>query len=42
MNINDRNCFSCRDVVEDEMHVLLHCSEYNTLRNELLNEAENN
>ena len=41
MNIIDRKCFSCRDVVEDETHVLLHCPGYNTLRDELLNEAEN-
>ena len=40
VNINDRKCFACRDVVEDETHVLLHCPEYNTLRDELLNEAE--
>ena len=40
VNINCRKCFSCRDVVEDEMHVLLHCTEYNTLRDELLIEAE--
>ena len=40
VNINFRKCFSCRDVVEDETHVLLHCPEYNTLRDELLNEAE--
>ena len=40
MNINDRKCFSCRDVVENEMHVLLHCPEYDTLRDEFLYEAE--
>ena len=40
VSINNRKCFSCRDVVEDEIRVLLHCPEYNTLRDELLSEAE--
>ena len=39
LNINDRKCFSCRDVVEDEIHVLLHCPKYDSLRDEFLNEA---
>ena len=34
------NVFSCKDIVEDDTHVLLYCPQYTSLRNELSNEAE--
>ena len=40
LNVNERKCFSCKDAVEGEIHVLLHCPEYRSLRDELLYEAE--
>ena len=39
-NLNDRKCFTCKDPVEYEMHVLLHCPVYSLLRNNLFHEAE--
>ena len=40
LNVNERKSFSCKDAVEDEIHVLLHCPGYRSLRDELLYEAE--
>ena len=40
LNVNERKRFSCKHAVEDEIHVLLHCPEYRSLRDELLYEAE--
>ena len=40
LGANERKCFSCKDAVEDEIHVLLQCPEYRALRDELLYEAE--
>ena len=40
LNVNERKCFSCKDTVEDEIHVLLHCPEYRYLHDEILYEAE--
>lgn len=37
--LKDRHCFNCSNVVEDEIHVLLHCPCYNTIRKEVLAEA---
>ena len=31
---------TCKDLIEDEMHVLLHCPLYNLLRADLFHEAE--
>ena len=38
--INDRKGFSCKDIVEDETHVLLYCPQYIFLRNVLVTAAE--
>ena len=40
INLNDRKCFTCEDLIEDEMHVLLHCPMYDSLRADLFHEAE--
>ena len=40
VNIDERKCFSCKDIVEDETHVLLHCPQYTSLRNELFTRTE--
>ncbi len=37
--VNERHCFNCHGAVENEIHVLLHCQLYNTLRAELFAEA---
>jgi hypothetical protein len=34
-----RTCFHCKDVVEDEMHVLLVCPLYDVIRHSLIHEA---
>ena len=39
-NLIDRKCFTCKDPVEDEMLVLLHCPVYSLLRNNLFHEVE--
>lgn len=33
--VNQRTCFSCRECVESEKHVLLHCPLYEDLQNEM-------
>ena len=38
--VSERRCFNCRNVVEDEINVLLHCLPYTELRIELFNIAE--
>lgn len=40
LEVSERKCFNCRNVVEDETHVLLHCPLYTELRNELFSIAE--
>ena len=40
LEVSERKCFNCRNVVEDEIHVLLHCPLYTELRNELFSIAE--
>ena len=36
---NERFCNFCQDMVEDEAHVILHCSLYNSVRNDLFTHA---
>ena len=38
---NERKCPICKDFVENEIHVLLHCNFYNSLRIGMLNSARN-
>jgi len=38
--VEQRVCFHCPDTIEDETHVLLHCSLYETIRFDLLQKAE--
>ena len=33
--LNDRKCFNCDNVIEDEMHVILHCPLYDSFRRNL-------
>ena len=35
----ERKCFNCQESVEDEVHVLLHCPQYTSLRNELFSKV---
>lgn len=37
--VEERTCFHCKNTVEDEKYVLLHCPVYETIRNELLQVA---
>ena len=39
LNVMERKCFNCQESVEDEVHVLLHCPQYTSLRNELFSKA---
>ena len=34
LEVSERKCFSCRNAVEGESHVLLHCPLYTELHNE--------
>ena len=38
--IDDRKGFSCKDIVEDETHILLYCPQYIFLRDVLVTEVE--
>ena len=37
--VNQRTCFNCRECVESENHVLLHCPLYEDLQHEMFHEA---
>ena len=39
LNVMERKCFNCQESVADEVHVLLHCPQYTSLRNELFSKA---
>ena len=39
LNVNQRLCHFCNDAIEDETHVILVCSAYNDLRNNLASKA---
>ena len=39
--INERTCFHCDNIIEDETHVLMRCPLYDNLRNDLLSKALN-
>ena len=39
LNVMERKCFNCQESVEDEVHVLLHCPQYTSLRNKLFSKA---
>ena len=39
LQVCDRTCFNCTSIVEDELHVLIHCPLYDDLRFNLFNEA---
>ena len=39
LDINQRTCFNCQTMIEDECHVLLHCPFYDNLRELLLFKA---
>ena len=40
-SLSDRKCFHCCNIVEDEMHVILKCPIYESLRNNLIDEIRN-
>ena len=39
ISANERFCYFCSDEVEDEIHVLLYCSMYNCVRDQLFKHA---
>ena len=39
ISANERFCHFCSDEVEDEIHVLLYCSMYNCVRDQLFKHA---
>jgi hypothetical protein len=38
-SIEERCCFNCSNLIEDETHVILHCPVYSDLRNNLFTEV---
>ena len=39
LDLNSRTCPLCRNAIEDEKHVILHCPQYNDIRQQLFSRA---